>query len=114
MAIAAASQDARFKPVEPSEINATEVEVSVLSVPRKITNVDEIIMGTHGVIVGRGAFNHGVFLPQVATETGWSKEQFLSELCAQKAGLPADCWKDSKTQIEIFTADVFSEKDVRY
>jgi AMMECR1 domain-containing protein len=52
-----------------------------------------------------------VFLPQVAIETGWDKERFLSELCAQKAGLPPDAWKDPATRIEVFTADVFGEKE---
>jgi len=63
------------------------------------------------VIVSRGPLRHGLFLPQVADETGWSKEDFLSQLCAQKAGLPPDAWKDPATRIEVFTADVFSERD---
>jgi len=46
-------------------------------------------------------------LPQVATEAGWSKEEFLSYCCAHKAGLPADAWKDSETEVYLFTADVF-------
>jgi len=78
-----------------------------------LKNVDEIELGVHGVIVSQGPFHHGVFLPQVATDTNWTKEEFLSQLCSQKAGLPADAWKDPKTKIEIFTADVFSEKDVQ-
>ncbi|MDD2689156.1 MAG: AMMECR1 domain-containing protein, partial [Candidatus Omnitrophica bacterium] len=53
----------------------------------------------------------GVFLPQVATETGWSKEEFLSSLCAHKAGLAPDAWKDKSTEIYIFTAEIFSEKN---
>ena len=65
-------------------------------------------MGKHGVIVKRGS-RSGVFLPQVATETGWSKEEFLSTLCSQKAGLPPDAWKDPSTELYIFTAEVFSE-----
>ena len=63
-------------------------------------------------LVKAGFMHQGVFLPQVATETGWSKEQFLSQLCAQKAGLPPDAWKDPNAHLEIFTADVFSEQDV--
>jgi len=51
----------------------------------------------------------GVFLPQVATETGWTKEEFLSNLCAEKAGLAPDAWKDGSTEIYIFSAIVFSE-----
>jgi AMMECR1 domain-containing protein len=61
------------------------------------------------VIVSDGN-RQGVFLPQVADETGWSKEEFLSELCSQKAGLPPDAWKDPNVSLYVFTADVFSEK----
>jgi len=113
MAIAACSQDPRFVPVKEEELPDLDIEVSVLSVPRVTTNVEEIVMGTHGVIVSRGFGRSGVFLPQVATETGWTREQFLSNLCAHKAGLPPNAWKDPKTRIEIFTADVFSEDDVQ-
>jgi len=84
-----------------------------LSKPRVIKNVNEIVLGKHGVIVSQGPWHQGVFLPQVATETGWFKEEFLSQLCAQKAGLSPDAWKDPKTKIEIFTAQVFGEKDVQ-
>lgn len=112
MAVAAASQDPRFPPVTEKELSSLEIEVSVLSRPWRIRDVADIELGKHGVIVGQGNFNRGVFLPQVATETGWSKEKFLSELCSQKAGLPADCWKDPATEIAIFTADVFKAKDV--
>jgi len=111
MAVAAASQDPRFPPVKPEELNDLDLEISVLSKPQKISDPNSIQLGTHGVIVSQG-FNKGVFLPQVAAETGWNLDQFMSELCSQKAGLPPDCWKDAKTTVEIFTADVFSEKDV--
>ncbi len=115
MAISAAAKDPRFPPVDKSELNDLEVEVSVLSIPRLIRNVDDIQLGLHGVILSHrldGHLAHGVFLPQVATETGWTKEEFLSQLCSQKAELPPECWKDPTTTIEIFTADVFSEKDI--
>ena len=112
MAIAAATQDPRFKPLTKEELSDIEVEISVLSKPERIKSIDEIQMGVHGVIVHQGPLHHGIFLPQVATETGWSKEEFLSQLCAQKAGLPPDAWKDPRTVIEIFSAQVFSEKDV--
>ncbi len=113
MAVAAASQDPRFPAVTPEELKDITVEVSVLSKPRKISDPGEIKLGTHGVIVSRGPFNKGVFLPQVATETGWDMDQFMGELCSQKAGLPRDCWKDKNTTVEIFTADVFGEKDIK-
>lgn len=112
MAVAAASQDPRFRPVTKSELNDLEIEVSVLSLPRRIKDTSEIELGRHGVIVSRGPLHQGVFLPQVADETGWTKEQFLSNLCAHKAGLPSDAWKDPKTTLEIFSAEVFSEQDV--
>ncbi|MBN1870476.1 MAG: AmmeMemoRadiSam system protein B [Candidatus Omnitrophica bacterium] len=113
MAVAAASQDPRFPPVQPDELKEIEIEISVLSKPRVIKDVSEIKLGTHGVIVSQGPWHQGVFLPQVATETKWSKEEFMSQLCSQKAHLPRDAWKDPKTKIEIFSADVFSEKDIR-
>jgi hypothetical protein len=110
MAIEAAVGDSRFMPLKLSEIKDIEIEISVLSPLERIDSVDKIEMGKHGVLVKRG-FNQGVYLPQVATETGWSKEEFLSSLCAGKAGLPADAWKDKSTEIYIFSAEVFSEKD---
>jgi hypothetical protein len=109
MAVAAATEDPRFRPVDIHELDKLEYEISVLSPQRKIQSVKEIILGKHGVTVSKG-FHHGVFLPQVATETGWSKEEFLGELCSQKAGLPRDCWKDPGVTLEVFTAEVFSEE----
>ena len=109
MAIAAAADDPRFSPLSPDELDEIDIEISVLSKPRRITDVGEIQLGTHGVIIKKG-FRSGVFLPQVATETGWSKEEFLSNLCAHKAGLSAEAWKDEDTEIYIFSAEVFGEE----
>jgi hypothetical protein len=110
MAVAAASQDPRFGPVSALELKDIEIEISVLSRPRVVRSAEEIELGKHGVIVSKGNFQRGVFLPQVATETGWSKDRFLAELCSQKAGLPPDSWKDPSCKLEVFTADVFGEK----
>ncbi|MFA5059759.1 MAG: AmmeMemoRadiSam system protein B [Candidatus Omnitrophota bacterium] len=112
MAIASATQDPRFAPVNAQELKDVEIEVSVLSKPRRITDINELEVGVHGAIVKRG-FHQGLFLPQVATEFGWSKEEMLENLCTHKAGLLADAWKDPQTTIEIFSAQVFSEKDLR-
>lgn len=109
MAIAAATEDPRFDRVSPDELKDIDIEISVLSVPREIRDVNEIVMGKHGVIVNNGG-RGGVFLPQVATETGWDRETFLGQLCSQKAGLPSDCWKDPATRLEIFSAEIISEK----
>jgi AmmeMemoRadiSam system protein B/AmmeMemoRadiSam system protein A len=109
MAVEAATADPRFSPVVLSELPEIEIEISVLSPLQKISSPDEIELGKHGVLIRRG-FRSGVFLPQVATETGWSKEEFLAQLCSHKAGLPADAWKDKSTEIYIYTAEVFSEE----
>lgn len=109
MAVQSSSHDPRFEPVSPGELKDIKIEISVLSQPKRVQEITEIKMGTHGVIVKRG-FNSGVFLPQVATETGWSRDEFLSNLCAHKAGLPADAWKDKKTELYSFTAQVFGEE----
>lgn len=109
MAVEAAVDDPRFSAVEPSELKDIDIEISALSPLEKIDSAQKLKLGTHGVLVKRG-FNSGVFLPQVATETGWSKEEFLSNLCAHKAGLDPDAWKDKSTEIYIFTAEIFSEK----
>src|SRR3989339_215364 len=109
MAIESATGDPRFEPVTKDELKDIEIEISVLSPLKKIEDVDEFQLGTHGVLVKKG-WSQGVFLPQVAEETGWNKEEFLSNLCAHKAGLPADAWKDAKTEKYIFSALVFSEK----
>ncbi|MFH0955958.1 MAG: AmmeMemoRadiSam system protein B [Candidatus Falkowbacteria bacterium] len=106
MAVAACSEDGRFNPVSKNELNQIEYEVSVLSTPEPIDDWRKIELGKHGVIIKQGG-RSGVFLPQVATETGWSLEEFLSELCWQKAGLSPSCYKNKDTQILTFTAQVF-------
>ena len=108
MAIQSATADPRFPPVAPDELKDIDIEISALSEPKKVENIDEIKMGIHGVIVKKG-YSSGVFLPQVATETGWTKEQFLSNLCAHKAGLSPEAWKDKDTELDSFTAQVFGE-----
>lgn len=109
MAIEAAVGDPRFPEVSLSDLKEVEIEISVLSALEKVVSADKIELGKHGVLVRRGS-QSGVFLPQVATETGWSREEFLNNLCAQKAGIAADAWKDKDTQLYVFSADVFSEK----
>jgi len=107
MAIEAATDDPRFSPVSEDELKKLDYEVSVLSTPKKIDDWKKIELGKHGVIVKRG-YSSGVFLPQVADETGWNLEKFLSELCSQKAGLSSDCYKNDKdVELYIFSAQVF-------
>jgi uncharacterized protein (TIGR00296 family) len=110
MAVEAAVGDPRFPPVELSEVKDISIEISVLSPLERVDSAEKIQLGTHGVLIRKG-YRSGVYLPQVATETGWSKEEFLSSLCAHKAGLAADAWKDPATEVYIFSAEIFSEKE---
>jgi len=109
MAIQSATSDPRFNPVTKNELDEIDIEISVLSSLERIYEPDKIIMGKHGVLVKRG-FSSGVYLPQVATETGWTRNEFMDSLCAQKAGLPRDSWKKGECDIYIFSAEVFGEK----
>ncbi|MBU0547283.1 MAG: AmmeMemoRadiSam system protein B [Candidatus Omnitrophica bacterium] len=108
MAVEAAVDDPRFPALTLSEFKDVEIEISALSPLKKVDSADKIELGKHGVLVRKG-YQSGVFLPQVATETGWSKEEFLNNLCAHKAGLAQDAWKDKNTELYIFDAEVFSE-----
>ena len=83
-----------------------DVEISVLSPLEKTSDPLSLRLGTHGIYIKRGCAS-GCFLPQVATETGWTKEEFLSYCCSHKAGLADDAWKDPKTEVFLFTADIF-------
>ncbi|MFH1058129.1 MAG: AmmeMemoRadiSam system protein A [Pseudomonadota bacterium] len=110
MALAAASQDPRFPPVRAPEMAEIDLEISVLSPLKPIGDVGEIEVGRHGIYIisPRG---RGVLLPQVATEYGWDRGTFLDQTCV-KAGLRPGCWRDPDTQILIFSAQVFGEKDL--
>ncbi|PIR16964.1 MAG: AMMECR1 domain-containing protein [Deltaproteobacteria bacterium CG11_big_fil_rev_8_21_14_0_20_49_13] len=107
MAVASATEDPRFNGVKPEELKDLDIEISVLSPMKKVIDVNEIEVGKHGIIMRQG-WRSGVLLPQVATEQGWEREEFLVNTC-YKAGLPPDAWKDPKTVIEIFSAEVFGD-----
>ena len=106
MAIASATEDSRFLPVTVKEIDKLEIEISVLSPMKKIYSADEIVLGKHGIYIKKGYYS-GTFLPQVATETGWSKEEFLGHCARDKAGLGWDGWKDA--DLYTYEACVFGE-----
>jgi uncharacterized protein len=106
----AALEDPRFPSLTLRELESVEIEVSVLSRLKKISDVNEIVVGTHGLIIDAG-YTRGLLLPQVATEWGWGRDQFLSQTC-RKAGLPADAWKQKKVTIYSFTSAVFSETEL--
>lgn len=110
-AYSAAKNDPRFPPVESHEVPEIEIEISVLS-PFAPIQPQDIVPGTHGLMVSQGA-HRGLLLPQVAVEHHLNAEEFLGLTC-RKAGLPADAWRSAEktgTQIQAFTADVFSERE---
>ncbi len=108
MAKASATSDPRFfnDPVTADELEQLDIEISVLSPLKRTDEPLSLKLGVDGVYIKKGGAS-GCFLPQVATETGWSKEEFLSHCCAHKAGLSADAWQDPETQVYLFGAEVF-------
>lgn len=115
MAKASSTRDPRFlaEPVTADELDQLDIEISVLS---PLTQTDEPLnlrLGVDGIYIKRGCAS-GCFLPQVAVEAGWSREEFLSYCCVHKADLPADAWKDVETEVYLFAADVFGSpfKDI--
>ncbi len=108
MAIAAAFQDPRFKPLEPQELKEIDIEISALTPLEPVSSPEDIKVGKHGIYLINGPY-HGVLLPQVATEYGWDRYTFLDQTCL-KAGMMPGCWKDPNTQILVFSAEVFGEK----
>jgi len=111
MAVASSTQDSRFfaDRITPEEIDELDIEISVLSPLKKTDNPLSLRLGIDGIYIKKG-YAGGCFLPQVATETGWSKEEFLSYCCSHKAGLPPDAWKDKKTEVFLFTAEIIEEE----
>ncbi len=110
MAKASATGDPRFlaDPITAAELEELDIEISVLSPLQRADEPLSLRLGVDGIYIKKGPAS-GCFLPQVATETGWSKEEFLSTCCAHNAGLEADAWKDPDTEVYFFTADVFGE-----
>lgn len=97
-AVNAAIHDPRFSPVQSAELPDITVDVSILSPIRDIPNLDAFKLGQHGIILSNG-MARAVFLPEVATEQGWTKEETLAYL-SRKAGLSADAWReDAKFQV---------------
>jgi AmmeMemoRadiSam system protein A len=108
VAVSAAREDPRFEPLRASELEDLDVEVSVLGPLEAIDPHDPaaIEIGRHGLVVEQGR-RRGLLLPQVATEWGWHREEFLSQTCV-KAGLPRDAWRQGAT-VYRFDAVVFGD-----
>lgn len=104
----AAFEDPRFPPLTSEEFKSVEIEISVLSPLKKVHDFNEIQVGVHGLVIDAG-YARGLLLPQVATEYGWGREEFLSHT-ARKAGLTPDAWKRKDVTLYLFMSDVFTEQ----
>jgi AmmeMemoRadiSam system protein B/AmmeMemoRadiSam system protein A len=105
-AVSAATGDPRFPPLTPKNLDQVTVEISILSPFRRVTDVAQIEVGTHGLMIFKGQ-SRGLLLPQVPVEQGWDRAAYLENLCL-KAGLPTGCWQEGAT-LYAFTAVVFGE-----
>jgi AmmeMemoRadiSam system protein A len=105
----AALRDPRFPQVTESELPKLQYEISVMSPLRRVTDIEQIKVGQHGLLMKNGD-SEGLLLPQVPVEQGWDREKFLEETC-RKAGMGSNCWKDEETDIFQFTAVVFNEHE---
>ncbi|HUT58931.1 MAG TPA: AmmeMemoRadiSam system protein A [Phycisphaerae bacterium] len=107
---AEAAHDGRFiaNPVTPKELPELKIEVSVLSPLREIKEPAKLSLGEHGIYIVHGP-RSGCFLPEVATETGWSAEEFLDQCCVTKAGLHAGAWRQPETSVYVFTSEKFDQ-----
>ena len=104
MACAAAFEDPRFTPVTREELDDIDIEISVLTPMRRIQSIDEFELHRHGIYIRKG-FRSGTFLPQVADEVNWTKEEFIGHCSQDKAGLGWDGWRDA--ELYVYEAIVF-------
>ena len=104
MARAAAFEDPRFMPVTHDELNDLDIEISVLTPMRRIQSLDEFELHRHGIYIKKD-YRSGTFLPQVADEVNWTKEEFVGHCSQDKAGLGWDGWRDA--ELYVYEAIVF-------
>ena len=105
-AINAALRDHRFRQVTATELDLMNIHISILSRIRSIESLDEFKIGEHGIIVEKGR-SRAVYLPEVAVEQGWTKEETLSSL-SLKAGMDADGWKQG-ARFKVFSSVALSK-----
>ena len=104
MARAAAFEDPRFSPLRREELDDVDIEISVLTPMRRIQSLDEFELHRHGIYIRKG-YHSGTFLPQVADEVNWTKEEFVGHCSQDKAGLGWDGWRDA--ELYVYEAIVF-------
>lgn len=101
--IDSATNDPRFSAITLDEYDQLSIDVSVMSPILPCENIDDIVVGKHGLIIQHGQ-QSGLLLPQVPIEWGWDRETYLIQIC-RKAGLPDDAW--TYAQLSMFEAEVF-------
>jgi uncharacterized protein (TIGR00296 family) len=106
VAVSSAFGDSRFGPLTKAEYNKVEFEITVLGPMKKINNINEIVLGKHGIYIQKG-FHTGTMLPQVPIEYGWTLEEFLGYTSRDKAGIGWDGWKSA--DISIYEGLVLEE-----
>ncbi len=111
-AIAAATGDPRFPPVDRQELENITFEVSVLTQPEEVKTKPadykkEIKIGRDGLIL-HWRYGSGLLLPQVPVELTWGIDEYLANIC-YKAGAPGDAWLDPESKLYRFQATVFKE-----
>lgn len=111
-AIAAATQDPRFPPVDAKELVHIIFEVSVLTEPEELKcnpadYASQILVGRDGLLM-RWRHGSGLLLPQVPVELGWDVQEYLANIC-DKAGAPRDALQEPLTKLYTFQALVFKE-----
>ncbi len=108
-ALRAALSDPSYSPISPAELELIKIEISLLGEITEVTNIEKIEMGKVGLIAKKG-LHQGLLLPQIAQEHNWTRQEYLSNVCA-KAGLPEDAWKHGIEAVELyqFPTERFSE-----
>ena len=109
MAQSAAFSDPRFPSLSRNEAHRIDIEISVLSPLKKIASIDEFKLGRDGIYMIKGS-HHGTFLPQVATETGWTTEEFLGHCARDKAGIGYNGWKDA--ELYTYQTEIVNESEL--
>jgi len=106
----AALRDTRFRPVTAEEVAGIDIHLSVLSPIVPIPSLAEFHIGEHGIILEKGR-QRAVFLPEVAVEQNWTKEETLTAL-SMKAGLPADAWR-AGASFKVFSSVALAKETRR-
>lgn len=104
----AAVADPRYSRVDESELDDITIELSLIQAPRRVLGPEEIVVGRHGVILSLGK-RSATYLPQFIAQRGWTVATTLERLC-KKAGLPPEAWRRPEARLQVYGAQVISER----